>query len=301
MKLKQILVPTDFSEGSRFAFAEAFAVAKQCGAELILVHVVANLPAYGLETGFAGGTLVETYEDRMRQTAADEIAKLVAEIGDPAVKITTDIRYGGPAMQITESITEHRPDLVVLSTHGRSGLTRAVVGSVAEPVIRHSDVPILALRPSVDLHPSRAQHILLTTDGSEEASAAAPWAKRWSDMTHASIAALWVVEDPVSIPLMDWQLFPEVRQDTVYHELEELARHRAKEALGPHLGDLPDCRVRHGSPVVEIAAEASTGEHDLLIMATHGRSGFRRLFLGSVTERALRDTAIPMLIVPIGE
>lgn len=304
MKIQKLLVPVDFSEGSRLALREALGLAAREGAALTVVHAVSQLPAYGLETGFAGGTLVETYEERMRQTAGKELSQLLAEFeqaGSPPTEVTTEIRYGSPGMQISEAIAEHEPDLVVLSTHGRSGISRAVVGSVAESIIRHSPVPVLALRPGLPVSSVDAKCILFTTDGSEGAAQAAPWARGWADACNSELVALWVVEDPVSVPLMDWSLFPEVREETVYQELEALARHTAKESLSQILGDKVEYHVRHGSPSVEISAEAASGKHDLLVMATHGRSGVKRLVLGSVAERVLRETAIPMLLVPMSD
>ncbi|MBI3466193.1 MAG: universal stress protein [Planctomycetes bacterium] len=129
-----ILHPTDFSEASRLACAKAVELARQCGAKLTILHAYANpLAVEGL---WQLPDPRPELEDAMSLVAADEAA----------VQIERVLRVGAPAEAIVEFAKRHNCDLIVMGTHGRSGLQHLLVGSVAEKVIRLAPCPVMVVR-----------------------------------------------------------------------------------------------------------------------------------------------------------
>ena len=138
----RILVPTDFSPASEAAWAEARRLAKALGAELILLHVTIEMPLYA-EGPFSGARARELY-----QAMSDWTAKTLEQWAEPAraegLAVRTEVRVGVPYREII-SLAEDA-DLVVMGTRGRGGLERALLGSVADRVIRLAPCPVLTAR-----------------------------------------------------------------------------------------------------------------------------------------------------------
>lgn len=140
----RILVPTDFSPGAEAALDWAQALGAAFGAEVILLHVLdlsiaalAGLPSSMAMVPAAGELL-----DRIRVETDDEMRRLAARV--PGARSL--VREGSPRAVILEAARETGAQLIVMGTHGRTGLTHVFFGSVAEHVIRHSRVPVLTVR-----------------------------------------------------------------------------------------------------------------------------------------------------------
>jgi len=135
-KLKKILVPVDFSDCSDKALLYAIPFARQFGAELTLLHVVQHYPSvpemYPID--------VESIEDGKKGLEA-----LRLKVIDP-IPCKTVLRSGNPHIEIVNVAKELDIDLLILSTHGHTGLTRAILGSTAEQVVRHAPCPVLVMR-----------------------------------------------------------------------------------------------------------------------------------------------------------
>jgi nucleotide-binding universal stress UspA family protein len=143
-RLKQILVPIDFSECSRKALLYALALARQFGGAIRLVHVIEA--AYLM--GDFGAVDYAALEADLRTEAEKQLRRLAeAEIGT-SVPCAMTIRSGRPATEIAEAAREFEADLVVIATHGRTGLKHVLLGSVAENVVRHAPCPVLTVRES---------------------------------------------------------------------------------------------------------------------------------------------------------
>ena len=140
--LKKILVPVDFSECSRKALRYALALAKQYSSALALVYVA---PAqYYVASGYSGADIAEL-EARMRESGERELAALAKQIQE-AASAETLVRSGSPGPEIVEAARSASADLIVISTHGRTGLKHVLLGSVAEFVTRHAPCPVLVVR-----------------------------------------------------------------------------------------------------------------------------------------------------------
>jgi universal stress protein A len=144
MEIRQILAPTDFSEYSKQALENARELAQKFGARLVLLHVV-ELPAYpieGLPPSRLGGNLLEDLE---RQATSD-LAQVLAN--EAEVEVVRRVVTGIPYRKIVEVAEAEKVDLIVMATHGRTGLGHLFIGSVAERVVRTAPCPVLTIRPT---------------------------------------------------------------------------------------------------------------------------------------------------------
>jgi universal stress protein A len=140
---KKILCPIDFSEGSRSALRAATTLATQNAGEVVLVHVwTPPIMAMATQAPVPGEALQQMYE-----TAEADLAAAAAALGKQGVRTTTQILEGSPWAMIVEASRNDRAiDLVVMGTHGRTGLSHALLGSVAEQVVRHARCAVLVVR-----------------------------------------------------------------------------------------------------------------------------------------------------------
>lgn len=145
MEIHRILAPTHFSEYSQQAVAYARELAQRFGATLMLLHVV-ELPPYPLEwlpPSRLGGTLLEDLE----QQATSDLAQVLPDARGAAVEVTRRAVVGIPYRKIVEVAEAENVDLIVMATHGRTGLSHLIMGSVAERVVRTAPCPVLTIRP----------------------------------------------------------------------------------------------------------------------------------------------------------
>jgi len=144
MEIRHILAPTDFSDHSKKALAYAFGLAKHFGAKLSILHVV-EIPPYPVE-GYAPPTLAATFLDDLERQAKEELAQLLPEAEAEKVEVTRAVVIGSPYRKILETAEAEGVDLLVMATAGRTGISRLVLGSVAERVVRHAACPVLTIR-----------------------------------------------------------------------------------------------------------------------------------------------------------
>jgi nucleotide-binding universal stress UspA family protein len=142
--LRKVLFPTDFSEPSEAAWSYALALAKEFGAEILLLHVVAEPPrlAEAYEMGFTPERFIKAASDEARRQMTDMIAKAA----DWKVSISPQVRKGVEFREIIQAAREAAADIIVMGTHGRTGLAHALIGSVAEKVVRKAPCPVLTVK-----------------------------------------------------------------------------------------------------------------------------------------------------------
>ncbi len=141
--LKSILVPVDFSECSEKALLYARGFAKQFGARIVLLHVVELSYSYADMAIFDYSSL----EKDLRQGAETRLRSLAKGVEKDGTPTTVEIRLGRPARAVAEIAKELATDLIVISTHGYTGLKHALLGSNAETIVRHAPCPVLVVRP----------------------------------------------------------------------------------------------------------------------------------------------------------
>ena len=147
MTFTHILVATDFSVDSNSALAYALALAKTIPATVHVVHVVDNPLAAGIWSSEVYTSEITGLQINLVRDAEKQLRDALRAIDRPGVKITSEVRTGRPAATIVECARDHASDLVVVGSHGRTGLAHLVMGSVAEHVVRHAPCPVLVIRP----------------------------------------------------------------------------------------------------------------------------------------------------------
>jgi universal stress protein A len=138
MQAHKILFPTDFSTASNEAFKWATSLARDSGASLIIVHVEEPPMAYG------GGEMYVGDDQGQREELKKSLVEVVP--ADPDIHFEHKLLVGDPATAIVQLAEEENADFIVIGTHGRTGLTRLLMGSVAESVVRHSKCPVLTIK-----------------------------------------------------------------------------------------------------------------------------------------------------------
>ncbi|MFB6134258.1 MAG: universal stress protein [Halanaeroarchaeum sp.] len=289
MTYETILVPVDGSDCSLRAAEEARTIAEAYDAAVELLSVV-DVRSYGLSTPEAGMPTAAV-EEALVEHAEDALDDAEAVLEGRSVE--SEVRHGVPVEAVVEYAEEVAADLVVMGTHGHTGMERIALGSVAEGVLREAPAPVVTVREDVERE--RYDRILVPTDGSEHAEAAFDHAVDVADRFDADLRVL-VVVDPEEIG--GWFNAGGLSEEFVERH-EEKARENARRLLGraEDAGVDAETTVLEGAPHEEIVAYAEDEAVDLIAMGTHGRSGVARVLLGSVTESVVRNAACPVLSV----
>jgi nucleotide-binding universal stress UspA family protein len=141
---KRIVVGTDFSDTAEAATDYAVELAKKLGAEIVLVHGY-EIPAYA----FPEGAVIQAeLQDRLAKVSEEALASAVKARDKSGVPIRSVLRAGPPWHEVIAVAEEEKADLVVVGTHGRRGIARMIMGSVAERVVRGCPCPVLTVRPN---------------------------------------------------------------------------------------------------------------------------------------------------------
>jgi nucleotide-binding universal stress UspA family protein len=180
-----------------------------------------------------------------------------------------------------------------MGTHGRTGVEQYILGRVTEKVVRLSDIPVLTVRAEGDGEITCPySDILIPTDGSEQAAAAIDVGVDITGAYDARLHALSVI-DPMALGV-------DVRSAEIFEALDEAAETAvetvADEATKASVSAV-ETAVKYGHPYREIHSYVDANDIDLIVMGTHGRSGLERYLLGSVTEKIVRTSAVPVLTV----
>jgi nucleotide-binding universal stress UspA family protein len=298
---KKILVPLDQSSLAEQALGPAQAIAQASGGEigLVLAH---RLAPYD-------GSLAPSWSEARDPEEAVYIRRIADEVARGArLVVGGTVATGKPVDAICRRAHEIGADLIVMTSHGRTGFSRAWLGSVADGVIRNVSTPVLMLRAVDDTKALGHGHamplfhrILVPLDGSSTSSAVLPAAAAMARCSGATLVLLRVVA-PVPIYIVDPQV-PAYPTSIPDPEATKQAADEAEEALASLAANVEHEYSVKAQTVVEIAPDAArtilavakAREADLIAMTTHGR-GASRVVLGSVADKVLRGAHLPMLL-----
>ena len=143
--VKTILVPTDFSENSMLALQQAAQFATKFDAELVLLHVVETL-VYPAVTFGAGASSLPVLAEELHQNASTQMDRVLAEKVPEGIRARGLLREGPAAVEVCAVATEEKADLIVIATHGHTGIKHMLLGSTAEKVVRTAPCPVLTVR-----------------------------------------------------------------------------------------------------------------------------------------------------------
>jgi nucleotide-binding universal stress UspA family protein len=147
MAIHRILVPIDFSAHSRNALRCAIPLARQFRASIHLVYVV-EPTVYPADLGF-GQVVYPTFEEELGTKGASELENIITEEIGGAVSATSEVRTGKPHQEILREASEKDIDLIVIATHGHTGVEHMLFGSTAERIVRNAPCPVLTIRPTL--------------------------------------------------------------------------------------------------------------------------------------------------------
>lgn len=282
MAIRKIIVPTDFSDLSEIAARSAAALAAPEAASIHLLHVI-RLPF--LHTTY-DLNVPEAVWEGLRKGTHERLAETRVKLEGLGVNDVHQIVSESlqPAEAIAHSVRELDADLVVMATHGRRALKHALVGSVTERTLRTSPVPVLAVKEQ-DFGESPIKRILFATDFSSHANQALLLACSFAKRFGAHIDVVHVLdESPEYIKVISAEIvsFEKQARAMAGEHLEAIGEQvkAANLSTATHLLD--------GRAVEMIASEAARLQSDLIVMGTHGHTGFAHVTLGSVAEKTLR-------------
>lgn len=264
----RLLVCTDSSPASEGAFQAALTLARACGCEVFLLQVLEVSPAMA---ALAPEALV-SWETEVRGALAD----CRSRAQNMGVDLTPVIRTAEAAYAaILEEAQRRQADLILMGRHGKTGLARLLLGSVAARTIGLSPVNVLIVPAET---PLAWERLLIASDGSPYSQAALAEALRLARLWGSRLYGVSVAREEGELP-----------------EAEAIVEGMLTQANA--LGLPLETRVTVGVPDDAIVRLARELEADLIILGSHGRSGFARLLLGSVAERVIGTAPCPVLVV----
>jgi len=302
--LHRILVPLDGSIAAEAALVPAMQIGRSASAELLLLRALEmNYMAMPMMAGGYEWTWPVTALENSRQEVAEYLAGVRRLHDCPGCHVRALELEGDAASCVVDTAADEACDLIVMSTHGRTGVSRALFGSVTERVLHAAPCPVLVTRAKEPI-----RRMLITLDGSVLGESVLEPALAIAHTVGARVILMRVNEVIPLNPLdmaasWDWDI-PEPEKKLM-GERRQAAEAYLREVVGRH--DLAPAEVEtivlDGSPVDRIQEFARLYNIDLLAMSTHGHTGLRRWLYGSVTAQVMRGSHCSMLVVrpPQGE
>lgn len=292
--MNRIVVPLDGSELSERAAGLGVSLAQTFKGRLELVHVLEEPFAFDL---FASLIIPD------RESAERYLQRFAADLSAD-VQVSTTVLHGDPVTELLKATDDATDTMIVMSTHGRGGFGRLMLGSVSDKVLRGATVPIALVSDAAGRVQREPKTILVPLDGSSFSQAVVPLAIDLARRSDATLSLVQVCEPFWSAPSV--AAMPEMAymSDAQMTEIEQeciTAARRNLDAVATETraqGIRTVWEVRTGRPADEIIRAAATTEAELIVMSTHGRGGLRRLAMGSVANEVLHRGAIPILALP---
>ena len=299
IELRKILVPTDFSDCARAALSHALSLARQHGAEVHFLHVMVAYEEDPYSMVYQV-TDRHTILQQQRDLCSRSMQEILAREDTTGLKVVEHRqRSFVVAPRILETATDLDVDLIVMGGHGRRGLRRLLLGSVAEEVVRTASCPVLTVREGGGDLRMPPRRIVVPLDLSQRGRPALETARRLA-ATETRIDLVHVVERP-SVPLA-YQPAREQAESygfpRIAPRVEEAIAELAAQCAGPNV--VSQIGVLEGRPADAIVDYAENSGADLIVLASHGFTGVDRLLIGSVAEQVVRSAGCPVLVLKDG-
>jgi len=283
--LQQILVPLDGSGE----------------AESVLPYLRDLAPRFDSRV-YILGVGIGSRTRRVNRLLEDYINRTALSLRGDNVKADPVVLYGIAPDKILDFVVQKEIDLIIMATHGRSGVTRWWMGSVAEKVISETPAPVLLVRSRRHKKTKAAgklhllDKILAPLDGSDIGQAALPYIETLAIEARASVSLLQIVSPPGTVEASllggpDWRKFVKAMQDAGEDYLKIVAKKFNEKGIKTVY------EVVSGDPADKIVEYAEDNKMSLIAMSTHGRTGLARWVLGSVADKILHGSTMPILLV----
>ncbi len=295
--MKYILVPLDGSPLAEQVLPYAGIIARALHVPVRLLHVINTAVLQRVPTRTSTGATIVA---QLEQAAHSYMDHLMQQLDLSGLTVEPHLERGSAADNIVAHL-EREPDaLVMMATHGMSGLQRWSLGSVTERVVSASSAPVFVVRGSATPRTEvQLQHILLPLDGSAVAAQALPVAHQLATALAAHVHLFSAIY-PVGMHV--YQPDPRtthMQGQTLLPSLQKQAEEYLAGVVPQFAGLEVSLHTATGTAVEAIIDEAARVQADLIVMATHGYTGIRRWALGSVADKVLRATETPLLLVRV--
>lgn len=293
---EKILVPLDGSEIAEVALPYAEELAGRLGSEITLISVSHSAEEQDQQ-------MFQSYIQKTVESMRERAERYFERPSERAIEVNSAILVGNPAEKIVDYADSGDIDLIVMATHGRSGISRWALGSVADKVLRATERPVVLVRAQ-NAHPYMHKKdilskMLVPLDGSKEGEAVIPYIEELVSKLGGEIIFFQVLalayhvhisgDAAVQVPYTEKEMEPLKMSAQSY--LKKMGS-KLKERGIP-----TKYEVKVGAAGYEIIKLADEINADLVAMSTHGRSGIGRLVFGSITERVVRSGNTPVLLV----
>jgi nucleotide-binding universal stress UspA family protein len=296
--MHHILAALDGSPLAETILPAVEALAAPTGARVTLLHVT----AVARELAFGGASALDAVVRHDQELAAHYLRDQATHLTAGGIETEVAVAVGEPSVEIVRHAARANVDLIALATHGRTGLQRWAHGSVADAVLHATATPLLLVRPDEawSAAPRALQRIAVLLDGSPEAETALRVVEPLAMSCGLPIILLRFVEsvvlgfaaDPTNFAYADFQAFFDGATAAAQEDLDRVAGRLRQRGVSV------TAEVALASPAAGIAAYTRAHPGTLVALTTHGRSGWRRLVLGSVARRIVQTVAAPVLLCP---
>ena len=300
--LDALLVPLDGSHFSEHTLPLAAALSRSSGATLHLAHVHRDHPPVHLlaNTQFHfEGLDLEEYEERHRVEERDYLSGVAEKMKEETGLEPEQVLLEG---EIVDALEGHARDigarLILMTTHGRTGVSRAWLGSVADVLVRQTHLPVLLVRPAEGGNGAPAiltmKHLLVPLDGSELSERILPAVLEVARAMGSRVTLMSVVQPVVHVAARSLPLpaaHVEERKAKAMEYLGQVAESLRREDIDTAVRVVADT-----SPAAAVLSAVQSEGADLVAMCTHGHAGFTRAVLGSVADKVLRASPVPVLL-----
>jgi nucleotide-binding universal stress UspA family protein len=218
------------------------------------------------------------------------------------VAFEVEVTVGDPAEQILKVAQERAADMIVMTSHGRGAAGRVVYGSVADRVVRNAPLPVMMIRPE-DAAPERGvaaiRRLVVPLDGSAVAAQALPVAKQLARQLRTPVQLISVID--VYLDLSPAAAYGMAFSQQIYDEMETYARQQTQQMLtqaAEHVAaaDISVNWTVLSGPTAPAIMDA-TRPGDIIVLTSHGRGGLRRWLIGSVAEKLVRESTVPLVLL----
>jgi nucleotide-binding universal stress UspA family protein len=301
--MKKILVPLDGSDLAEKAIQPAARLAGRHEAGLVLASVVSDLPPVPLAAG--DGEMVSAWFKEEEERSERYLAKIRGwlESSHPGISVETRVELGPVARTLIAMSDDVDADLVVITTHGRGAWQRAWLGSVADGIIRGATRPVLLIREGEEseglfAHETSPSHVLIPLDGSKAAQHALDPVTSLLPSEGGRVTLVTVLLRP--FPLATTYLPHTIEEGTLLEERKKRAEQHLREVAerwNP-LGVRLETRVLTSDDVAKALLDfTEESDADLVALSTRGRGGVARFVMGSVADKIVRGSGLPVLAV----
>lgn len=297
---RHILLPLDGSKFAESAISAAVFLADKLGARVTLIHIIEKNPPSEVHGQHHLKNVKEAglYLDKIKEKHFNNSPSVDCHV------------HAAEADDVAECIVEHRcefqHDLVVMCSHGRGKALHLLLGCIAQNVIAIGTVPVLLVHPYEDENIGPAfscRSILVPLDGDPAHTGALPIAEEVSRASGASLHLIMVIPDFNTVP---GKMAVQSRfQPGATSRMLEYLRQNADDYLGALLSDLKEkgfkasTHILRGDPASVVADSVNRTEVDLIVLATHGKSGMQAIWAGSMAHKICSLCRVPILLVPV--